>query len=176
MRSIEYRRRAVTATEAAVPGFAGYVGRVGALAVALGGWSNVDGGIVIDVSEMKSVTIDAASGIATVGAGLNQSEAVSALGKSGFAAPTGGEGSVRLAGATSGGGLVLMTRNSGMASDNLLAAEVVVAPSSGGAEVIVADMTTNPDLVWAPRGAGNGGFGIVTSLTYKACVVKDPDR
>jgi len=133
----------------------------------LEGWSNVDDGIVIDVSEMKSVTFDAASGVATVGAGLNQSEAVSALGKVGFAAPTGGEGSVGLAGATLGGGLGLMTRNFGMASDNLLAAEIVVAPGSGGAEVIIADEKTNPDLLWALRGAGNGNFGIVTSLTYK---------
>jgi len=133
----------------------------------LEGWSNVDGGIVIDVSEMKSVALDAASGTATVGAGLNQSEAVTALGKAGFAAPTGGEGSVGLVGATLGGGLGLLTRNFGMAADNLLAAEVVVAPGSGGAEVIVADETTNPDLLWALRGAGNGNFGIVTSLTYR---------
>jgi FAD/FMN-containing dehydrogenase len=133
----------------------------------LEGWSNVDDGIVIDVSELKSVALDAAAGTATVGAGLNQSEAVSALGNAGFAAPTGGEGSVGLVGATLGGGLGLLTRNFGMACDNLLAAEVVVAPGSGGAEVIVADETTNPDLLWALRGAGNGNFGIVTSLTYR---------
>ena len=133
----------------------------------LEGWSNVDGGIVIDVSELKSVALDPASGTATVGAGLNQSEAVAALGKSGFAAPTGGEGSVGLVGATLGGGLGLLTRNFGMACDNLLAAEVVVAPGSGGAEVIVADESTNPDLLWALRGAGNGNFGIVTALTYR---------
>lgn len=133
----------------------------------LEGWSNVDGGIVIDVSEMKSVALDTASGTATVGAGLNQLEAVSALGEGGLAAPTGGEGSVGLVGATLGGGFGLLTRNFGMASDNLLAAEVVVAPGSGGAEVIVADETTNSDLLWALRGAGNGNFGIVTALTYR---------
>src|SRR4051794_32254914 len=49
----------------------------------LEGWSNVDHGIVIDVSEMKSATIDPASSIATVGAGLNQLEAVTELGKAG---------------------------------------------------------------------------------------------
>jgi len=93
----------------------------------LEGWSNVDHGIVIDVSEMKSATIDAASNTATVGAGLNQLEAVTALGKAGFAAPTGTEGTVGLVGATLGGGFGLLTRIFGMASDNLLAAEVVVA-------------------------------------------------
>src|SRR6478752_7076413 len=49
----------------------------------LEGWSNVDHGIVIDISEMKSATIDKASSTATVGAGLNQLEAVTALGKAG---------------------------------------------------------------------------------------------
>lgn len=133
----------------------------------LEGWSNVDGGIVIDVSEMKSVTLEPTSGTATVGAGLNQLEAVTALGEAGVAAPTGTEGTVGLVGATLGGGFGLLTRNFGMASDNLLAAEVVVAPGSGGAEVVVADEKSHADLLWALRGAGNGNFGIVTALTYR---------
>jgi FAD/FMN-containing dehydrogenase len=93
----------------------------------LEGWSSVDNGIVIDVSEMKSVAIDMASKTATVGAGLNQMEAVTELGKANLAAPTGTEGSVGLVGATLGGGFGLQTRNFGMACDNLMAAEVVVA-------------------------------------------------
>ena len=133
----------------------------------LEGWSNVDGGIVIDVSDMKSAVIDPAAGTANVGAGLNQLEAVTALGRAGLAAPTGTEGSVGLVGATLGGGFGLLTRNLGMASDNLLAAEVVVASGSAGAEVLTVDGTTNSDLLWALRGAGNGNFGIVTSLTYR---------
>lgn len=133
----------------------------------LEGWSNVDHGIVIDVSEMKSATIDMASSTATVGAGLNQMEAVTELGKAGFAAPTGTEGTVGLVGATLGGGFGLLTRNFGMASDNLIAAEVVVASNGDGAKAIVADEKNNSDLLWALRGAGNGNFGIVTSLTYK---------
>jgi FAD/FMN-containing dehydrogenase len=133
----------------------------------LEGWSNVDHGIVIDVSEMKSATIDMASSTATVGAGLNQMEAVTELGKAGFAAPTGTEGTVGLVGATLGGGFGLLTRNFGMASDNLIAAEVVVASNGDGAKAIIADEKNNSDLLWALRGAGNGNFGIVTSLTYK---------
>jgi FAD/FMN-containing dehydrogenase len=132
----------------------------------LEGWSSVDDGIVIDVSEMKSATIDLASNTATVGAGLNQLEAVTALGTAGFAAPTGTEGTVGLVGATLGGGFGLLTRYFGMASDNLLAAEVVVASNDGGAQAIVADEENNADLLWALRGAGNGNFGVVTSLTY----------
>ena len=122
--------------------------------------------IVIDVSEMKSATIDMASSTATVGAGLNQMEAVTELGKAGVAAATGTEGTVGLVGATLGGGFGLLTRGFGMASDNLLAAEVVVASGSDGAEAIIVDEQNNSDLLWALRGAGNGDFGIVTSLTY----------
>jgi FAD/FMN-containing dehydrogenase len=132
----------------------------------LEGWSAVDGGLVIDVSEMKTAKIDTGSKTATVGAGLQQLEAVTALGKAGFAAPTGTEGTVGLVGATLGGGFGLLTRNFGMASDNLLAAEVVVASAGGGATVIAVDELDNSDLLWALRGAGNGNFGIVTSLTY----------
>jgi FAD/FMN-containing dehydrogenase len=54
-----------------------------------------------------------------------------------------------------------------MASDNLIAAEVVVASNVDGATAIIADEKNNSDLLWALRGAGNGNFGIVTSLTYK---------
>ncbi|PND58633.1 FAD-binding protein [Mycobacterium sp. ENV421] len=134
---------------------------------ALEGWSGVDGGVVIDVSGLKSVAIDAHARTATVGAGLNQLEAVTGLGEAGFAAPTGTEGSVGLVGATLGGGFGLLTRNYGMASDNLLGVEIVVASADGGAQVITADEHNNPDLLWALRGAGNGNFGIVTSLTYR---------
>ncbi|WP_207843216.1 FAD-binding oxidoreductase [Williamsia soli] len=133
----------------------------------LEGWSSVDDGIVIDVSEMKSVSLDVEAQTATVGAGLNQLEAVTALGREGFAAPTGTEGTVGLVGATLGGGFGLLTRIFGMASDNLLAAEIVVPADDGGAEVIVADEAHHTDLLWALRGAGNGNFGVVTSLTYR---------
>ena len=98
----------------------------------LEGWSAVDGGLVIDVSPMKSARIEEASNTATVGAGLNQLEAVTALGQAGVAAPTGTEGTVGLVGATLGGGFGLLTRSFGMASDNLLAAEIVVAPAAAG--------------------------------------------
>jgi FAD/FMN-containing dehydrogenase len=132
----------------------------------LEGWSCVADGIVIDVSDLKSATIDSASNTATVGAGLNQLEAVTELGKAGVAAATGTEGTVGLVGATLGGGFGLLTRGFGMASDNLLAAEVVVASGSDGAEAIIVDEQNNSDLLWALRGAGNGTFGIVTLLTY----------
>lgn len=133
----------------------------------LEGWSNVDDGIVIDVSEMKSATVDPESNTAAVGAGLNQLEAVTALGRAGYVAPTGTEGTVGLVGATLGGGFGLLTRAYGMASDHLLAADVVVTSDTNGATAIRVDEQNNSDLLWALRGAGNGNFGVVTSLTYR---------
>ncbi|WP_326557472.1 FAD-binding oxidoreductase [Micromonospora sp. NBC_01796] len=133
----------------------------------LEGWSNVDNGIVIDVSELKWARIDAAAGTATVGAGLNQLEAVTTLGQQDLAVTTGTEGTVGLSGATLGGGFGFLTRYLGMACDNLIGAEIVVASGADGARAIEVDLKNHPDLLWALRGAGNGNFGIVTSLTYR---------
>lgn len=133
----------------------------------LEGWSNVDNGIVIDVSELKSAQIDTATGIATVGAGLNQGEAVAALAPKGLAVATGSEASVGLSGATLGGGLGFFTRYLGMACDSLLAVEIVVASEDHCAKAIKVDRNHHADLLYALRGAGNGNFGIVTSLTYQ---------
>ena len=133
----------------------------------LAGWSNLDGGLVIDVSELKAVRIDSAARTATVGAGLTQGEIVEALGKRGRAVPVGSEGTVGLAGATLGGGFGFLTRSLGMSCDSLIGADVVVASGSDGAKTIRADEKRNPDLLWALRGAGNGNFGIVTSFTYR---------
>jgi FAD/FMN-containing dehydrogenase len=138
----------------------------------LEGWSNVDNGIVIDISELKSVHIDTAARTATVGAGLNQLEAVTALAKQDLAVTTGTEGSVGLSGATLGGGFGFLTRWLGMACDSLVEAEIVVASGTGCAEVIKASSRNNSDLLWALRGAGNGNFGIVTSLTYNVAPLR----
>ena len=138
----------------------------------LEGWSNVDNGIVIDVSELKDVHIDTASRTAKVGAGLTQLEAVTALGEYDLAATTGTEGTVGLSGATLGGGLGFLTRYLGMACDNLIGAEIVVAAGADGAKVLEVDPWNHSDLLWALRGAGIGNFGIVTSLTYKVAPIK----
>ncbi|WP_250401198.1 FAD-binding oxidoreductase [Streptomyces cellostaticus] len=138
----------------------------------LEGWSNVDNGIVIDVSELKSAHIDTHTHVATVGAGLTQLEAVTMLGKKDLAVTTGSEGTVGLSGATLGGGFGFLNRWLGMACDSLIGAEVVVASGAECAKVVKADLNHNSDLLWALRGAGNGNFGIVTSLTYKVTPLK----
>ncbi|WP_435227324.1 FAD-binding oxidoreductase [Streptomyces sp. Tue6028] len=139
---------------------------------ALEGWSNVDNGLVIDISELKSVHVDTKSRIATVGAGLNQEEAVTTLAKQNFAVTTGTEGSVGLSGATLGGGFGFLTRWLGMACDSLVGAEIVVPAGKECAKAIKADLNHNADLLWALRGAGNGNYGIVTSLTYKVAPLR----
>lgn len=139
----------------------------------LEGWSNIDGGLVIDVSDMKSVAIDAEAMTATLGAGLTQGEAVAALGAAGFAIPTGSEATVGLVGATLGGGFGLLTRAFGMACDNLLGVDVVVPAGRDGAKAIRADRRRHRDLLWACRGGGGGNFGIVTSLTFQLHPIGD---
>ncbi|MER7678767.1 FAD-binding oxidoreductase [Streptomyces sp. NPDC096934] len=138
----------------------------------LEGWSNVDSGLVIDISELKSVHLDSAARVATVGAGLNQLEAVTTLARRNFAVTTGTEGTVGLAGATLGGGFGFLTRWLGMACDSLIGAEIVVAEGGECAKVIKVDLAHDSDLLWALRGAGNGNFGIVTSLTYRVAPLK----
>ncbi|TKV60248.1 FAD-binding oxidoreductase [Nakamurella flava] len=134
----------------------------------LEGFSSVDGGVVVDVSGLKSAdfTPGTAGGPATarLGAGLTQIEAVTALGRHGLAVPTGNEGSVGLVGATLGGGFGLLTRPFGMASDHLLGVEIVVPDGEQGARSIWVDADHHADLLWALRGGGNGGFGIVTTM------------
>src|SRR5262249_58704338 len=76
----------------------------------LDGWSSLDGGLVVDVSRMKSLTIDDKAGTATVGTGLTQKETVQALGQRGFVIPTGSEGGVGLRGRGLGRGFGLLTR------------------------------------------------------------------
>lgn len=131
----------------------------------LEGWSSLDGGVVIDVSRMKSVEIDATARTAKVGTGVVQREAVAALGQRGFVMSTGSEGGVGLGGVILGGGFGLLTRLFGMACDALLAAEIVVADGLHSAKVIEANEHNNSDLLWACRGGGGNTFGITTSYT-----------
>jgi FAD/FMN-containing dehydrogenase len=133
----------------------------------LEGWSNIDNGLVIDTSDLKSVHIDTPSRIATVRAGLNQLEAVTTLAKQDLAVTTGTEGSVGLSGATLGGGFGFLTCWLGMACDNLVGVEVVAPSGTECTKVIKADPRNNSDLLWALRGAGNGNFGIVMSSPTK---------
>jgi FAD/FMN-containing dehydrogenase len=134
---------------------------------ALEGWSSLDGGVVIDVSEMNQIHVDADAGLATVQTGATQGATVNALGRLGHAIPSGGEVTPGIAGVTLGGGIGVLARSMGLACDHLVGLEMVVPSGTQGAEVIQVDERHHADLLWASRGGGGGNFGIATSFTFK---------
>jgi FAD/FMN-containing dehydrogenase len=140
----------------------------------LEGWSNVDGGIVIDVSGLKSIDINRNAKTATVGTGVTQGELVAALAGTGLGFPTGDEAGVGLGGAVLGGGIGLLSRAMGVSCDNLEALEMVVPSGRTGARIVRADETKNSDLLWASRGGGGGNFGLATSFTLRLHPLPDP--
>ena len=121
-----------------------------------------DGGLVIDLSLMKSVEIDPVGRSARAQAGVRWSELDSATQAFSLAVPGGTDSEVGIAGLTLGGGNGWLMGLYGATCDNLLAAEVVMADG----RIVCASSTDNPDLFWALRGGG-GNFGIVTSFRYR---------
>ena len=121
-----------------------------------------DGGLVVDLSSMRSVQVDpktrtarAASG-ATWGDFDRETQAFGLATTGGFVSSTG------IAGLTLGGGLGWLMCNFGLSCDNLLSVEMVTADGS----VVTASDTENADLFWAVRGGG-GNFGIVSAFEYR---------
>jgi FAD/FMN-containing dehydrogenase len=125
------------------------------------GTSLCDGGLVIDLSRMKSVHVDAARRTARVEAGTTWAELSHELQVFGLAATGGYIGTTGVSGLTLGGGLGWMVRKHGLALDNLRSVDMVTADG----RVVVASERENPDLFWGVRGGG-GNFGIVTSFEF----------
>jgi FAD/FMN-containing dehydrogenase len=121
-----------------------------------------DGGIVIDLSELKSFEIDVDERTTWAGTGLTAAEYTVLAAAYGLATGFGDTGSVGTGGITLGGGVGYLTRKYGMTIDNLLAAEIVTA----NAELLQVDAETHPDLFWAIRGGG-GNFGVVTRFKFR---------
>jgi FAD/FMN-containing dehydrogenase len=121
-----------------------------------------EGGLMIDLSLMKGIHVAPARHAARAQGGVRISEYDRATAVFGLATPSGVVSSTGLAGLTLGGGLAWLMGKYGMAVDNLLSAEVVLA--SG--EVVTASEDTDADLFWAIRGGG-GNFGVVTSFEYR---------
>jgi hypothetical protein len=119
-------------------------------------------GVVIDLSAMRRVTVDADARVATVAGGATGRDVIRATAPHDLAAVTGYCGSVGMAGLTLGGGYGPLNARHGLAADNLLRAQVVLA--SG--QVVIADAAENPKLFWALRGGG-GNFGVVTSMQIR---------
>jgi FAD/FMN-containing dehydrogenase len=122
-----------------------------------------DGGVMIDLSTMKRIDVDAPQRTVTAEGGVTWAEMDQATHEHGLVVPGGVVSSTGIAGLTLGGGLGWTQGRFGLSTDNLLAAEVVTA----GGTVVVASDEDHVDLFWALRGGG-GNYGVVTRLTYRA--------
>jgi len=137
------------------------------LAAVRGGGHNVagnavcDGGLVIDLSGMKGIEINAESYRARAQAGLTWGELDRATQTHGLATTGGIVSKTGIAGLTLGGGIGWLMRKHGLTCDNLMSAEIVTADG----RLLTATEGKNPDLYWGLRGGG-GNFGIVTSFEY----------
>ena len=126
------------------------------------GASVCDGGLVIDLSRMKAVSVDTEQHTVRAEAGLRLGEFDAATQAHGLAVTMGVNSDTGIAGLTLGGGFGRLGRKFGLTCDNLLSAEMVLADG----RCVTASATTNPDLFWAIRGGG-GNFGIVTAFIYR---------
>ncbi|MGE5691690.1 MAG: FAD-binding oxidoreductase [Pseudomonadota bacterium] len=121
-----------------------------------------DGGVMIDLAEMKRIAIDPDRATATVEGGVIWAELNDAAARYGLAVTGGAVSGTGIAGYTLGGGLGWLMAKYGLAADNLLAVELVTAEG----DVLHVDAASHADLFWALRGGG-GNFGVVTSFTYR---------
>jgi FAD/FMN-containing dehydrogenase len=126
------------------------------------GFAVWDESLMIDLSPMKGIDIDADAAVVKAQAGLTWGEFDAATQEHGLAITGGLFSTTGIAGITLGSGSGWLERRCGLTSDSLLSAEVVTADGS----VVTASEEENPDLLWGLRG-GNGNFGIVTSFTYR---------
>ncbi|MCA0275108.1 MAG: FAD-binding oxidoreductase [Proteobacteria bacterium] len=121
-----------------------------------------DGGLMIDLSAMKSVRVDRVARRVWVEPGATLADLDKETQAFGMAVPTGINSTTGVAGLTLGGGFGWTTRKLGLTIDNLLSADVVTADG----ELVRASTAEHPDLFWALRGGG-GNFGVVTAFEFK---------
>ena len=121
----------------------------------------VEGGMMIDLSLMKAIQVNAGAKRAVAQGGVTWGEFNRATQQHGLATPGGVVSSTGIAGLTLGGGFGYLSGKHGLATDNLVGATLVTAEG----KTVHASDSENPDLYWALRGGG-GNFGVVSSLEY----------
>jgi FAD/FMN-containing dehydrogenase len=126
------------------------------------GFGTCDDGVVIDLSGMRSVTVDATSRTARAEGGATWGDFNDATHAHGLATTGGIISTTGIGGLTLGGGIGYLSRGFGLSCDNLISADVVTADGRS----LVASDEENADLFWALRGGG-GNFGVVTSFEYR---------
>ena len=126
------------------------------------GHATNDGGLVVDPSSMKKISIDPVNRIARAEGGMTWGELDQASQVYGLATPGGIFSKTGIAGLTLGGGFGWLRSKHGLSCDNLIGAEVVTADG----RVVHASATENSDLLWGLRGGG-GNFGVVTTFEYQ---------
>ncbi|MEU9310358.1 FAD-binding oxidoreductase [Streptomyces sp. NPDC048256] len=137
------------------------------LAVRGGGHSGAghgvcEGGIVLDMADMREMEIDVEARTAWVETGISAGEYTEAAAEHGLVTGFGDSSQVGVGGITLGGGIGFLARKHGMAIDDLLAAEIVTADG----ELLSVDEHHHPDLFWAIRGGG-GNFGVATRFKFR---------
>jgi FAD/FMN-containing dehydrogenase len=137
------------------------------LAVRSGGHSRAghgtsEGGIVLDLSEMNAVDVDAEGRTAWAQTGVKAGEYTTATGAHDLATGLGDTPTVGVGGITLSGGVGFLVRKNGLTIDDMLGAEVVTAEG----ELLEVDEGNDPDLFWALRGGG-GNFGVATRLRFR---------
>jgi FAD/FMN-containing dehydrogenase len=126
------------------------------------GYSLTEGGIVLDLRDMRAVNIDPKNRTAWVETGLTAGEFTAAADVYSLATGFGDTGTVGIGGITLGGGVGYLARKHGLTIDNLLAAEIVTADG----QLRHVDFEHHPDLFWAIRGGG-GNFGVATRFQFR---------
>ncbi len=126
------------------------------------GFKGADGSFVIDLSQMRGVTVDPATRIARANGGALLGELDIAAQAHGLVCPTGVVGHTGVAGLTLGGGVGRLQRNFGLTIDNLAAVELVTADG----RILRASETDEPELFFGLRGAG-WNFGIATAFEFR---------